>query len=139
MKRILLIVLAIMMVPSVCFALNFRTSGNSALGRFQEASVVDDPGTAGYGCNAVSIQTAMGLEEKEIWFYVKSIGTNATITLQWSDDLGVTYYDYPTTRYDIETGGRDIIRDSSAGVYWRLIVKDSEQGSSGASVFGISW
>ena len=139
MKRILLIVLTLMMISSVGFPANSRDSASTSTGRYVEATVDTDPGTNGYACTAVSIQYTRGQDVEEMWFYVKTIATGATITLQWSDDAGTTYYDYPTTRYDIEAGGRDIIRDSSAGVHWRLIVKDNEQGSSGTSIFGICW
>jgi len=143
MKRILMVVLAMMMISGVCFAANsqtsYRTSTDGVHVNRNEASVDTDPGTDGLGCLPISIKATRGEKAVEMWFYVKTVGTDATITLQWSDDGGTTYYDYPTTRYDIEAGGKDIIRDSSAGVYWRLIVKDNEQGSSGASVFGICW
>ena len=143
MKKFLLVISMILLMATTAFAVNtqtsYRTSTAGVVVNHEEASVDTDPGASGAGCVPVSIQFMRGEKPDEIWFYVKSIGTGATITLQWSDDAGVTYYDYPTTRYEIEVGGRDIIRDRSAGVYWKLMVKDNEQGSGGASVFGISW
>ena len=113
---------------------NIRTSASTSEGRYEEASVDTDPGANGYGINAVSIQHSQGIEAEEMWFYIKSIGTAATITLQWSSDNS-TFYDYD----DYTAVGKYIIRDKSAGAYWKPIIKDDAQGSAGTSIFGISW
>lgn len=115
--------------------MNSRSSGLTATGRYEEASVDTDPGTDGYGCNPVSIIYDIGQDVEEMRFYIKQIATSATITLQWKRSGDSTYTDYD----DYTEVTRKVIRDNSAGMYWRAIVKDNNQGSSGTSIFGIDW
>jgi hypothetical protein len=68
-------------------------------------------------------------------FYISSIGTDATVTLQWKDVNDDNYTDYE----DHTAVTRQVITEAARDTAWRAIVKDDAQGSSGASVFGISW
>ena len=116
---------------------NSRTSSPAAFRnekaslKFEEASVDTDPGSAGYECNAVSFD---GTFTQKI-FYISSIGTGATVTLQWKRDTASTWTDYED--YTVVT--RQVIQEYAPGIQWQAIVKDNNQGSSGASVFGICW
>jgi len=100
-----------------------------------EASVDTDPGASGYGCSAVSLRRTVGLTATQKVFYIKSIGTSAIVTLQWKREADLTWTDYA----DYTAVCRNAIADPSQNMYWRAIVKDNNQGSSGASVFGIDW
>ena len=132
MKKLLLIIAALILVTTTCYSANTQTSANTSTERYEEASVDTDPGAAGYGCKPVSIQYTRGLDAEEMRFYIKSI-TGATVTLQWKRAADASWTDYE----DYTEVTRKIIRDNSAGMYWRAIVKDDAQGTS--SVFGIDW
>jgi hypothetical protein len=117
---------------------NSRSSGRIIDGdaaNFEEASVDTDPGTDGYATTAICPALIAQNEERAVRAFISSIGTAAEVTLQWSRSGATAYTDYDTyTAVD-----RFEITDRSEGVYWRWIVKDDAQGSSGSSVFGFDW
>ncbi len=131
MKKLSLII-AMILMASVCFGANTQISGVN----YEEASIDTDPGTDGYWCVPVSAKYQGGAYTTEIWFYIKTIGTSATVSLQWSSD-NVTFYDVQDGEYT--EIGRYVIRDYAKGVYYRVGVKDDDQGSSGASLVGIHY
>lgn len=100
--------------------------------RSEQASVDTDPGADGYGCNSVSLPTA-GARGK-VYFYIKSIASGATITLQWKKSADTVWYDYE----DYTAVGRHAIDDNASDVAYRAIVKNAAQGT-GTSIFGIDW
>ena len=103
---------------------------------YVQASVDTDPGANGYGAEAVNVKEAGRItEDYEVWFFISSIGTDATITLQWKRANNLSWTDYE----DYTEVTRKVIHDRSHGMYWRAIVKDDNQGSGGFSVFGIDW
>lgn len=137
MKKILLIVLALMMVSSLCFAVNSKTAGSTTAGRYVQVSVDTDPGVGGYSSDSVCINKVVGSYGEKVRACITSIGTGAELTLQWSLD-DVTFYDYEDSPYTTAPQ-RFIIQDNSYGVYWRWHVKDNKQGSGGTSVGRIDW
>ena len=139
MKKLLLIIAMLIFVSGICYGANTQTSASTSNGRYEEAFVDTDPGANGHGCLPVNIPYKQGQNAKEMRCYIKSI-TGATVTLQWkfksdSDwgDVDADWTDYE----DYTEVMRKIIRDKSEGVYWRMIVKDNNQGTD--STFGISW
>ena len=75
------------------------------------------------------------ISSKFLNFYIKSIGTDAEVTLQWKRTDDASYSDLDT----YTAAGKYTIQDKANDVYYRAIVKDDKQGSGGASVFGIEW
>jgi hypothetical protein len=109
---------------------NSRTSSD----RREEASVDTDPGANGYGCNAVAPSRLPVQNKKEVMFYIKSIASGATITLQWKDLDDTDFTDYA----GYTTVGRHVIREIAKDTEWQAIIKNAAQGT-GTSVFGLSW
>ena len=107
---------------------NFKTTGNSGL-NFEEASVDEDPGAAGYGCNPVRNEKMAG----KGMFYIDEI-TDGTVTLQYKRINKSTWTDYD----DYTAEAREKIDDTTPNIEWRAIVKDDAHGT-GTSVFGIEW
>jgi len=133
MKRLLTLILLALVFYTPAMAANSQATGTGGL-YFEEATVDTDPGANGYGCNEVSILAKRGADAEEIRFYIESIASGATITLQWKRSDNSTWTDYD----DYTTVIRKVIRDNSHGVWWRAIVKDDAQGT-GTSIFGIDW
>lgn len=99
---------------------------------YEKASVDTDPGTDGYGCKGVRLSDLPNIDH--LTFAILTLGTAAEVTLQYSED-NVTFYDHPDSPYTAIT----IQKIDDKTLYWRGLVKDDKQGSSGASVFGIYW
>ena len=137
MKRILMLVLAMMLVSSIGFAANSKSAGSTTQGRFVQVSVDTDPGGTGYSSDAVCNKNVLGLYVDTVRACITSIGTGAELTLQWSLD-NITWYDYEDSPYTTAPQ-RFVIEDVSAGVYYRWHVKDNKQGSGGSSVGRIDW
>jgi len=102
--------------------------------KLEEASVDTDPGANGYGCKEIVFDKDRAIGQKLV-FYISQIGTGAIVTLQWRRSGVSTWTDYES--FSVVT--RQIIEEQSYPTEWRAVVKDNNQGSAGASVFGISW
>ena len=113
---------------------NTQTSVNLDY-KLEEASVDTDPGADGYGCKPVAFNDSYRADARSMIFYISQIGTGAIVTLQWHRAGVSTWTDYES--FSVVT--RQIIEEQSYSTEWRAVVKDNNQGSAGASVFGISW